>query len=105
MTRQMSIFDYADKDGSKPCEDCVFSSPAGCRHEKSETGFCVDGSFRIRHGDALCPDCGAEMVIRQQPFGSDGAGCPDCGTQVIFRNDGNRPGWIEAWKLGLVAVK
>lgn len=96
----MTIFDFIESDS--PCDNCVFYVNGCCDHEADEYGWCVDGSFQVTYDMARCPQCGKQVTINQSPFGSDGGICTRCGVHLIFRNKGNRMGWLEAYRKGLV---
>lgn len=105
MKNQLSIYDYIPSDF--PCDNCVFDEAGSCNHIYSDSMdceyrfFCVDGSFQVKHDSAKCPECGRAMTVRQCEFGSDFATCK-CGLHKTFNNQGNRLGWLDAWKQGMV---
>lgn len=100
--KQLTIFDFIEC--NDPCADCLFWD-GKCTHEVWEDARCEDGSFRVKRELGICPDCGKQMRINQQPFGSDVGYCPNGAVGRIFNNQGNRLGWLEAWKKGMVQVK
>lgn len=104
MNEQIDIFNFIERPATDlACDDCVFDTICGCDHEETPEAYCVEGSFRVRRKQGRCPECGANLEIHQMDFGSDFGRCKRCGLQVIFNNQGNRLGWLEAWKQGLVA--
>lgn len=100
MNEQLTIFDMIQQETGFPCDDCVFDERGGCDHLQTPDAFCVNGSFRISHRSLLCT-CGGTYQIRQSEFGSDWGVCR-CGSHKIFRNQGNRLGYMEAYRQGLI---
>ena len=101
MFEQLSLFDHIRQGNDFPCDDCVFDKHGCCSHIQNEDYFCVQGSFRVRHSQIICPSCGKQMDLIQSDFGNDGAKCR-CGTHKIFNNRGNRPTALELWRQGLL---
>ena len=97
MRGQLSIFDILPSDD--PCDDCIFDTLGGCDHIVSKDFYCVEGSFRIRHEQIICPKCGKKMTVRQCETGGDFATCR-CGLNKIFGNKGNRKSNLQAWRDG-----
>lgn len=100
MTGQMTIFDMLQQETGFPCDDCVFDKQGCCDHLETPDVFCVDGSFQVKHESTAC-ECGGTYQIRQSEFGSDWGVCR-CGSHKIFRNQGNRLGYMEAYRAGLI---
>lgn len=100
MNGQMTIFDMLQQETGNPCDDCVFDKQGCCDHLETPDVFCVDGSFQVTHGSTAC-ECGGTYQIRQSEFGSDWGVCR-CGSHKIFRNQGNRLGYMEAYRAGLI---
>lgn len=86
---QLCLFDDATERSDFPCNDCVFNIKNCCNHITDQDCFCVMGSFRIKRSQAVCPECGKTMDVRQSDMGSDYAVCT-CGITKIFKNRGNR---------------
>lgn len=103
MYNQIDIFNFIDRpDTTFACDDCIFDTIGGCDHIETPEAYCVDGSFRVRRKEGLCPSCGRKMEIHQMDFGGDFGRCKRCGLSVIFNNQGNRLGNLEAWRRGLL---
>lgn len=96
---QLSLFSLMPQRSDFPCDDCVFDRHGCCNHIQDEEIYCVQGSFRITHEQAVCPNCGKTMEINQSDFGSDGGRCI-CGLHKIFNNRGNRPTALELFNAG-----
>lgn len=94
---QVTLWDTDDN----PCDDCIFDKNGCCDHEETPEAYCVEGSFRIRHSEVICPECGRTVKVIQQPYGSDWGDCK-CGKGIIFHNRGNRIGWYQAYREGKV---
>lgn len=102
---QMDIFDFIESEQSDfPCDDCIFDEAGSCDHIVSKDYYCVEGSFRVTHRQIYCSECNKKMSIHQSELGSDWAKCR-CGISKIFNNQGNRMGWLEAWRKGQVCAK
>lgn len=93
---QLSLFSDVPEESDFPCNDCVFNAKNCCNHITDEECFCVMGSFRIRHSQVVCPQCGKTMDVRQSDFGNDYAVCI-CGLTKSFKNRGNRPTAFELY--------
>lgn len=97
---QISIFDYMEDKSNPICTGCVFYQDDRCSHIIGEDFGCEYGSFRIPWQEAVCPECGETLTVRQMKLGCDYAICRRCKRNISFNNMGNRKTAFQLWKTG-----